>query len=141
MPRFYRVTHSPHEIHGRAKDAALDDGGFVWRFLRGIGWRIERRLLNTATHRLIDTPGAPTIRNGKDGDAAVNPDGWCFTKAGGQWNGDGCLVVGDPKDATVGNLRVDGNFSVPVIDGRIPVYNRQGALIGEIAVLPPRKQQ
>ena len=139
MPQFYRVINSPHEIHGRAKDAALDDAGYLWRFLRGIGWRIERRLVDTAIHKLVDTPGIPTIHEGQDGAVAVNPAGGCFAKEAGQWRTEDSLVVPDPQDTTVRDLRVDGNFSVPVINGRIPVYNRQGALICEIEVLPPRR--
>ena len=140
MPQFYRVINSPHEIHGRTLDAALDDAGFLWRYLRGIGWRLERRLVDTATHKLVDTPGIPTIHEGQDGAVAVNPTGGCYAKEAGQWRDEGSLVVPDPQDVTVGNLRVDGNFSVPVIGGRIPVYSKGGALIGEIEVLPPRQR-
>ena len=85
--------------------------------------------------------GLPLHSQGDPGDAALCPDGRCWKKnAGEDWIFQGYMVAPELEDLTVNRFRVDSNLSLPMVSGKIPLYSRQGVLIGNLTwepVSPP----
>ena len=115
-------------------DLKLDDDGYLWvRTVRK--WRLEKNLLVSGEHRLIDVAVEPAYSQGDNGDMAVDIAGHCWHKAEGRWEYGGCLVDYPVlRSMEVDNLSVRANFSVPIVSGKIPVYDGLGKLYGHIAV-------
>ena len=127
MPHFYRIKiPQPNE-----RDMWLDDFGYcrVWQTIDNISsWHITRKI-TFENRKVLDTPGHPLQSQGIDRDVCVAPTGDCWRKDV-TWIFEGCLIRTDrPANLHVQDLRVDGNLSIPVIDGLIPVYSPRGTLI------------
>ena len=135
---FYRVSGNPNQVLPNAApgDRALDDQGYLWwrsstliaeetleaLFRRGPkAWIIERRI---TTGKLLDVQGEPTLAPGSGRRCCRDAKGKVLGQA--SWRlavpeeelGDVCerLVKTD-------SLIVLGNLSLPIVDGRIPVYH------------------
>lgn len=135
--RIKRIPNSVTPTSASADDpeVQVNDAGFCWR---KIGQRyIGEVFLPNPGCRLIDVPGLPLHGQGDPGCVALCPDGRCWRKnSEGAWVFEKYIVDPEPEDLLVRGLRVDGNFSVPVIEGKIPVYSRGEVLIGHIEFTP-----
>ena len=135
--RIKRIPDSVTPTSASAGDleVQVNDSGYCWR---KVGQRyIGEGFLPDPGCKLIDVPGEPLHTQGSPGCVALCLDGRCWKQ-----NSDGDWVLGkrivdpDPEDFMVRGLRVDGNFSVPVIGGKVPVYSRAGVLLGHIPFEP-----
>ena len=118
---FYRVSGNPNQVLPNAalSDRALDDDGYLW-WRSTTSWSIQSRI---TTGKLIDVQGEPTLHQGADDDIAVSPRGKCWVKKAGAW----CFEddLGDETERIVktDSLVVLGNLSLPIVDGRIPIFD------------------
>ena len=111
------------------------DSGFCWR-KQGERY-IGESFLQDPGGELIDVSGFPLHHQGEPGDAALCPDGRYWKKsAGGEWVFQGYVVAPEIEDLTVKGFRVDGNLSLPMVAGKIPLYSRQGTRIGNLTWEP-----
>ena len=136
--QFSRVSGNPNSVLPNAfrGDQALDDQGYLW--VRGVtSWSINKRII-TPKGKLLDVQAEPTLHQGADEDVAVSPKGTCWVKQAGAWRyedelGDVCerLVKTD-------SLIVLGNLSLPIVDGKIPLYHpvRTNQIVGYLKVEP-----
>ena len=113
----------------------VSDAGFCWRKL-GEQY-IGEGFLQDSGRKLIDVSGLPLHSQGDPGDSALCPDGRCWKKNdGGDWIFQGYVVDPEIEDLTVNGFRVDRNLSLPMVAGKIPIYSRQGVLIGYLTWEP-----
>ena len=131
--RFKRTTHLTPPAAAGVDDPELivSDSGFCWRKL-GEQY-VGEGFLQDPGCRLIDVSGPPLHSQGNPGDAALCPDDRFWKKNdGGDWIFQGYVVAPEIEDLTVNGFRVDGNLSLPLVAGKIPLYNRQGTRIGNL---------
>ena len=132
-------------------DRALDDQGYLWwrstiyfdaetlePFFRRVSraWRIERRI--TGEGKLLDCQAEPTLHQGADGDIAVSARGTCWVKKDGAWQYEEDLGDVCERSVKTAALVVLGNLSLPIVDGRIPLYHpvRTTQIVGYLEVKP-----
>ena len=135
---FYRVSGNPNEVLPNAarRDRALDDQGYLW--LRGgTSWSIDRRII-TPKGKLIDVQGEPTLHQGADNDVAVSPRGKCWIKKAGAWEYEDDLGEACERIVKTDSLIVLGNLSLPIVDGRIPLFDPYipNKIVGYLKVEP-----
>ena len=135
---FSRVSGNPNEVLPNAllTDRALDDQGYLW-WRSTTSWSIERRI-TTPPGKLIDVQGEPTVHQGQDNDVAVTPRGKCWLKEASAWRFEGDLGDVCERLVKTDSLIVLGNLSLPIIDGRIPLYHpvRTTQIVGYLKVEP-----
>ena len=113
----------------------VSDTGFCWRKL-GEQY-IGEGFLQDPGRKLIDVSGLPLHSQGDPGDAALCPDGRCWKKNDAEeWIFQGYVGDTEIEDLIVNGFRVDGNLSLPMVSGKIPIYNRQGVRIGNLTWEP-----
>ena len=128
----------PVESEGRHRDVRINDLGQFW-IKTGSGiWTFHGTLQDDPNNnKMFFVSAEPCCDHGKKDDVAVSLSGyWWKHKGEDGWEFQGSLVPQQPQDIVVDDLRVDGNFSVPIVDNKIPVYNRDGVLVGHIAFDP-----
>ena len=135
--RIKRIPDSVTPTSASADDleVQVNDSGYCWR---KVGRRyIGEGFLPDPGCKLIDVPGVPLHTQGDPGCVALCPDGRCWRQNSERdWVFEKWIVDPEPEDILVLGLRVDSNFSVPVIEGKIPVYSRGGVLMGHIPFEP-----
>ena len=137
MPQFSRIR--PHEkpkaIEGSDRDIRLDDLGFLFCNHNG-KWSCESRLTNPGG-RVHDVIVHPRCLLGKPGDVACTTDSkWWKKNHAGEWVFQFYLIPPPWADITTGKLTVMSNFSVPVVDGKVPIYKPNGVLRGHLLFIP-----
>ena len=82
--------------------------------------------------------GEPTLYQGADGDVAVAPRGTCWSKKAGAWRYEDDLGEGTKRSVRTEALVVLGNLSLPIVDGKIPIYHsvRTTQIVGYLEVKP-----
>ena len=134
---FSRVSENPNKVLQNAvlNDRALDDQGYLW-WRGGTSWNIERRI--TGNGMLLDVQAEPTLHQGSDDDVAVTPPGKCWLKKAGAWQYEGDLSEACERIVKTDSLIVLGNLSLPIVDGRIPLYHpvRTNQIVGYLKVEP-----
>lgn len=135
---FYRVSGNPNSVLPDAvrRDRALDDQGYLW-WCNGKSWSIDKRII-TPPGKLIDVQSKPLLRQGSDGDVAVTPRGLCWLKTAGAWQYEDDLGEATERLVKTDSLVVLGNLSLPIVDGRIPLYHpeRTNQIVGYLEVKP-----
>ena len=135
---FSRVSGNPNQVLPNAmlSDKALDDDGYLW-WRSTTSWSIQKRI-TTGNRKLLDVQGEPTLHQGADGDVAVSPRGTCWVKQAGAWEYEDDLGEACERLVKTDSLIVLGNLSLPIVDGRIPVYHpvRTNQIIGWLRVEP-----
>ena len=135
--RIKRIPDSVTPTSASADDleVQVNDSGYCWR---KVGQRyIGEGFLPDPGCKLIDVPGEPLHTQGSPGCVALGPDGRCWKKnAADNWLFEKYIVDQEPEDVLVRGLRVDGNLSIPVIEGKVPVYSRAGVLLGHMPFEP-----
>ena len=117
------------------KEVQVNDSGYCWR-------KVGRRYIGEG---FLPAPGCKLIdvqecrftpreirgvsRSALTGDAGSRMPMVIGCSTSTSW-------TPEPEDLLVRQLRVDGNLSVPVIEGKIPVYSRGGVLLGHIDFEP-----
>ena len=151
---FYRVSSNPNSVlpNAASGDRALDDQGYLWsRSTTFIptemlespprtgpeAWRIEKRII-TPPGKLIDVQGEPTLHQGADDDVAVTPRGKCWLKKADAWQYEDDLGEARERLVKTDSLIVLGNLSLPIVDGRIPLFHpvRTNQIVGYLEVKP-----
>ena len=134
---FYRVSGNPNSVLPNAApgDRALDDQGYLWWRVSAV-WSIKRRI--TGDGKLLDVQGEPTLHQGVDGDVAVDPRGKCWAKKAGAWQYEEDLGEACERIVKTDSLVVLGNLSLPIVEGRIPLYHpeRTNQIVGYLEVKP-----
>ena len=120
---FSRVSGNPNQVLPNAApgDRALDDQGYLW-WRVSASWSIDKRII-TPKGKLIDVQGEPTLHQGSDNDVAVAPRGKCWVKKAGAWQYEDDLGDETERIVKTDSLVVLGNLSLPIVDGRIPIYH------------------
>ena len=135
---FYRVLGNPNSVLPDAvlTDRALDSEGYLW-WRGGAAWRIERRIIEGGA-KLLDVQGEPTLHQGADGDVAVAPRGKCWFKKAGAWQYEDDLGEACERLVKTDSLIVLGNLSLPIVDGRIPLFDPYipNKIVGYLKVEP-----
>ena len=143
--RLKRIAHSNIPIPARIDDPELivSSTGFCWGKL-GEQY-VGEGFLQDPGGKLIDVSGLPLHSQGDPGDAALCPDGcWWKKNDGGDWIFQGYVGAPELEDLMVDGFRVDGNLSLPMVAGKIPLYNRRGILIGNLTwepISPPDPEE
>ena len=135
--RLKRIADSPPPASAGIDDPELlvSDAGFCWRKL-GEQY-VGEEFLQDPGGKLVDVSALPVQSQGNPGDAALCPDGrWWKKNDAGDWIFRGYLVALEIEDLMVTGFRVDGNLSLPMVAGKIPLYSRQGIAIGYLTWEP-----
>ena len=134
---FSRVSGNPNQVLPNAVpgDRALDDQGYLWWRVSAV-WSIERRI--TGTGKLLDVQAEPTLHQGVDGNVAVSARGTCWAKKAGAWQYEEELGEVTERSVKTESLVVLGNLSLPIVDGKIPIYHsvRTTQIVGYLEVKP-----
>ena len=93
-------------------------------------------LMQRVGGKLYDIQGEPLWDSGQDGDVSITLSGHWWRKEAGEWIYCGRLGSEEPLDLEINSLRVNGNFSLPIIKGRIPIYDANGDLFGYLKIYP-----
>ena len=151
---FSRVSGNPNSVlpNAASGDRALDDQGYLWLHSTTLiaaetletaprrgpkKWRIERRI-KTPKGNLLDVQGEPTLHQGVDNDVAVSARGTCWIKKAGAWQYEDDLGDVCERSVKTAALVVLGNLSLPIVDGKIPIYHpvRTTQIVGYLKVEP-----
>ena len=136
MNHFHRIKLGLPDPAGHYQGTVLlSDAGLCYRLNDRKEWNCEGPLVAPGS-RLHDVSGHPTHKVGSNGDLAVAPTGDYWNRGESEWEYGGCFVKDRPSDLMVKDLRIDGRFSPPTIEGRIPVYDRKGRYIADIELAP-----
>ena len=136
---FKRIPHSalPNDRDGLPGDIRVSTPGYI--YLKGADsvWCCPG-LMQKEGGKLFDVQGEPLWDSGEDGDISITLSGRWWRKESGEWIYCGELGSSDvePLDLETNNLRVNGNFSPPIISGRVPIYDGNGDLFGYLKVHP-----
>ena len=109
--------------------------GYLW-WRSTTSWSILRRI--TGAGKLIDVQGEPTLHQGADGDVAVSPRGTCWSKKAGPGSTKMTWAKQSNAVSRTESLVVLGNLSLPIVDGKIPLYHpvRTTQIVGYLEVKP-----
>lgn len=140
--RIKRIPDSVTPTSATAEDpeVQVSDAGYCWRKL---GQRyIGEGFLQRPGGKLIDVSGFPLHTQGSPGDAALCPDSRCWIKNdAGEWIFEDFMIAPEIEDLLVNGFRVDGNLSLPMVDGKIPIYDRRGIRIGNLTWDPVNEDE
>ena len=99
---------------------------------------MENRAADHHAGKLLDVQGEPTLHQGADEDVAVSPRGTCWAKKAGAWQYEEELGEACERLVKTDSLIVLGNLSLPIVDGKIPLYHpvRTTQIVGYLKVEP-----
>ena len=138
---FKRIPHSvsPDDSDGSPGDVQVSTLGYI--YLKGADnvWCCPG-LMQKEGGKLFDVQGEPLWDSGEDGDISITLSGRWWRKEAGEWiyGGKQGSYGEEPSDLETNNLRVNGNFSLPIISGRVPIYDANGDRFGYLKVYPKR---
>lgn len=127
-PKFHCVDNPPDDL-GVDGDACVDRWGWRRTKLRG-RWHVTGKLPAEGGHMLFHSGEQPRHVDGRNGDFSVSPDGEGWKKRADKWEYSGWIAPQPVKDVRVSGLRVDGNVSLPLVNGKIPVFDGNGVYVG-----------
>ena len=139
MKKFQRIHDParPKRVAGEWTDQIkLDNAGVLWK-RQPEGWMSQGSLFGPGGKTVFDVAWTGPVRSqGESGDIAVASTSYWWCREGAGWVGKGYLVEDFPplESLEIKDLNVRGNFSVPIVSGRIPVYDGLGKLYGHIPV-------
>ena len=134
---FKRIQHSifPDNTDGSPGDVRVSTPGYIYCKNVDNVWCCSG-LMQKAGGKLYDVQGEPLWNSGQDGDISITLSGRWWRKEAGEWIYCGRLGSAESSDLDVNNLRVHGNFSVPIIKGQVPIYDANGDRFGYFKIWP-----
>ena len=134
---FKRIQHSiyPDNADGSPGDIRVSTPGYIYCKNAENIWCCSG-LMQKVGGKLFDVQGEPLWNSGQNGDVSITLSGLWWRKESGEWLFCGQLGVREVNDIEANNLRVHGNFSVPIVKGRVPLYDANGDLFGYFKVWP-----
>ena len=138
MKKFQRMHKSerPKKVAGEfTGQVRLDNSAVLWK-RESKSWISKGSLFGPGGEKVWDVPfTGPIWSQGKSGDIAVASTSYWWCREGSGWIGKGYLADFPPMESIeVKDLNVRGNFSVPIVSGKIPVYDALGNLYGHIPI-------
>ena len=128
----------PQVFEGRNEEYRLTPAGLLWCKHQGI-WSCNKRLIDIPGAKIHIVSDVPPYNQGKFGDIAVDLETTKWWKCDEHilWHFQGRIVNNlEPcllESPTFQNLRVDGCLSLPIVDGKLLLFDSKGQLKWRIA--------